>query len=93
MRIEMSDGEFCIDAALLGSLFGVAPEQIPPLMRDNRLTSVCERGIGDDDGTYRLNFFYGSRRVRLSVDASGAVLRRSIVDFGDQPLPRSMKRS
>ncbi|RIK99441.1 MAG: hypothetical protein DCC74_01815 [Proteobacteria bacterium] len=93
MHIEMTDGDFCIDAALLGTLFGLAPERIPPLMRANQLTGVCERGVGEDDGTYRLNFFYGSRRARLNVDARGVILKRSIVDFGDQPLPRSMRRS
>jgi len=93
MSIQMTDGEFCIDATLLGSLFGVTPERIPPLMRDNQLTGVCERGEGEDEGTYRLSFFYGSRRVRLNVDAGGAILKRSIVDFGDQPLPRNMRRS
>lgn len=93
MHVEMNNGEFCIEAGLLGNLFEVEPAAIPVLMRDGVLTGVCERGIGEDDGKYRLSFFYASRRVRLNVDAAGAVLQRSVVDFGDQPLPRAMRRA
>ena len=93
MHVELNDGEFCIEARLLGDLFKVEPAAIPALMRGGVLTGVCERGVGEDDGKYRLSFFYGSRRVRLNVDAAGTVLRRSVVDFGDQPLPRAMRRA
>lgn len=93
MHVELNDGEFCIEARLLGDLFKVEPAAIPALMCGGMLTGVCERGVGDDDGKYRLSFFYGSRRVRLNVDAAGAVLQRSVVDFGDQPLPRAMRRA
>lgn len=93
MHVELNNGEFCIDARLLGDLFKVEPAAIPALMRGGVLTGVCERGVGEDDGKYRLSFFYGSRRVQLNVDAAGTVLRRSVVDFGDQPLPRAMRRA
>jgi hypothetical protein len=26
----------------------------------------------------------------LSIDAGGQIIRRSVVDFGDRPLPRTM---
>lgn len=93
MHVELNNGEFCIEARLLGDLFKVEPAAIPALVRGGVLTGVCERGMGEDDGKYRLSFFYGSRRVRLNVDAAGTVLRRSVVDFGDQPLPRAMRRA
>lgn len=93
MHVEMTDGEFCIDATLLGALFGLSPERVPPLMRSREMTGVCERGVGEDDGTFRLSFFYGSRRARLNIDATGAVLARSVVDFGDRPPPSGMRRS
>lgn len=93
MYIERTDDDFCIDATVLGALFDLAPERIAPLMRSGALTGVCERGIEEDDGTYRLNFFYQNRRARLNIAADGRILRRSIVDFGDQPLPPSLRRS
>lgn len=91
--VEISDGTFCVDGAMLGNLLDVQPADVPGLMRDGAITSVCERGTDDHAGQYRLSFFYGSRRARLSIDESGRILRRSVVDFGAQPLPRSAHRS
>jgi hypothetical protein len=42
---------------------------------------------------YRLTFFYENRRFRLIVDEEGNAVQRSTVDFGDQPLPASMRKS
>nr|WP_091582978.1 DUF6522 family protein [Mesorhizobium qingshengii] len=36
------------------------------LLRTQEITSLCERGIGEHEGEYRLSFFYGNRRARLS---------------------------
>lgn len=88
------DGEgFRIEAALLGTLLGIPPYDVQGHMRAGAITSICERGEGEHEGLYRLTFFHGSRRVRLEVDGSGRVLRRSKVDFGDRPLPRSARRA
>ena len=93
MRLERNEEGFSIDASLLGELLSVPPSHIHNLMRRNEITSLCERGEGEHEGQYRLNFFYKGRRARLSVDQSGRVIRRSIVDFGDRPLPPPMHRS
>jgi hypothetical protein len=61
-------------------------------MRRNEITSLCERGEREHEGQYRVTFFYKGRRARLSVDQSGWIIRRSIVDFGERPLPSSMHR-
>ncbi|KJS07996.1 MAG: hypothetical protein VR78_18760 [Hoeflea sp. BRH_c9] len=92
MKIEFGDDGIVIDAALIAPLLNVAPAGVPGLMREGAITSLCETGIGEDDGEYRLSFFYLGRRVRLKVNASGEVLRRSIVDYGDIPLPTAMHR-
>jgi hypothetical protein len=47
------------------------------MMRDGRITSVFERGEGDDAGRYRVTFQDGAHRVRLIVDVSGRVLQRT----------------
>jgi hypothetical protein len=85
MQVAVSDGEFLVDAALVGELLDIAPQDVPTLMRERRITSVCERGVDADEGTFRLNFFYGKRRARLSIDSSGRVIRRSIVNVPDAP--------
>lgn len=89
MRLERNDGGFCIDAALLGELLDVSPLEVHALMRGNEITSVCERGEGEHAGQYRLTFFHKSRRVRLDLDESGRILRRSSIDFGQHPPQRA----
>ena len=93
MQLEITEAEILVDAALLGELLDIVPAEVPGLMRRRAITSFCERGIGADDGTFRLSFFYRNRRARLSVDTTGRILRRSVVDFGQRPLPRAMRRS
>ncbi len=51
------------------------------MMRDGRITSLFERGEGDDAGRYRVTFRDGARSVRLIVDASGHVLKRTRTPF------------
>jgi hypothetical protein len=63
------------------------------MMRKGEITSVCEHGVNEDAGRYRLTFFHKSRRFRLVVDGTGTDIQRSIVDFGDRPLPASKRVS
>jgi len=91
--IEFSDDTFVVDAALIGELLHVPAISVPVLMREGRITSVCERGTGQDEGGFRLTFFYGSRRARLITDSVGHLLRRSAIDFGDRPIPDALHRA
>jgi hypothetical protein len=90
MQVEIDDKTISVDAAVVGELLEVLPSDVPALMREHAITSVCERGIDAHEGEFRLSFFYRNRRARLNVDGSGQVLRRSIIDFGDRPLPRAL---
>ena len=92
MQVEINDKTISVDATLLGELLEVLPSDLPALMREHAITSACERGIDAHEGEFRLSFFYRNRRARLSVDGSGQVLRRSIVNFGDRPLPKALHR-
>ncbi|WP_375311310.1 DUF6522 family protein [Bradyrhizobium sp. A5] len=91
--IGFSDDTFLVDAALIGELLHVPATSVPILMRERRITSICERGTGQDEGEFRLTFFYRSRRARLITDAAGRLLRRSAIDFGDRPIPDALRRS
>jgi hypothetical protein len=82
--IEFGDDTFVVDAALIGEMLHVPAASVSGLMREGRITSACERGIGDDEGEFRLSFFYRNRRARLTTDAAGRLLRRSAIDFGDR---------
>lgn len=91
-QITIANGEVSIDATLLGELLSIAPAEVPALMRNQAITGVCERGIDADEGEFRLSFFHRNRRARLTVNADGRILHRSVVDFGEHPLPRALHR-
>lgn len=91
--VEIAAGGFVIDAAIVGALLGVAPADIPALIRARAITSICEQGLDTDQGEFRLSFFYRHRQARVNIDASGRVLRRSVIDLGRQRLPGAQPAS
>jgi hypothetical protein len=88
--VEIVDGAFTIDAALIGQGFGIDPELVTSQMREGKLTSRCERGLDRDAGRYRLTFFFDNRRFHLIVDEAGHLVERSATV--DAP-PRVSSRS
>ncbi len=71
-RIDMNvNPEVEIDAALVADGLDLDVEEFRRLMEQRRISVLCERGTGEDAGLYRASFYYGERRVRLVVDASG----------------------
>lgn len=91
-EIEVNDGAFTVNAALLGDLLNLPASSVTALMREGAITSVCERGIDDHEGEFRLTFFYRNRRARVATDPAGRILRRSIIDFGDYSAERGRRR-
>jgi len=85
LRLEPSATGFTIAAEDLGPLLGLAPAEVPELMRQGIITSRFETGAGEDEGRYRLTFLHGTLRLRLTVDAEGKVLTQSRV-HGAKPL-------
>lgn len=73
-KIEMADGSFDVDAAMIADGLDLDPSLIPALMKAGEITSACERGEGDDAGRYRLSFFRGDQRFQITVDAAGTIL-------------------
>lgn len=70
-------GDFVIDAAVLAAAFGLSQDRIRARMRDGRITSRCEKGLGEDAGRWRLTFHHGDRACRLIVDDRGTVLKQA----------------
>lgn len=91
--VEFSDNTFLVDAALIGELLQIPASRVPALMRDGKITSACERGVDDNAGEFRLTFFYRNRRARLGTDPEGRILRKSVIDFGDRPIPDALHRA
>jgi hypothetical protein len=89
--IEFGDGQVLVDATVIARGLGLEPEAVQSRMREGRITSLCERGLGEDEGRYRLTFFSDNRRFRLVVNDSGDIIQRLGVDFGDRPMPASAR--
>ena len=90
--IEFENGAVQIDAAIVAEGLGLAPSLLQEEMRAGRITSLAERGTDADNGRHRLTFFSAHRRFRLVVDTEGAIIQRSALDFGNAPLPKSVRR-
>jgi len=89
---EFEDGAIQVDATIVAKGLGMAPANFMELLRQGRITSLCEKGIDADSGRHRLTFFAGNRRFRLVVEESGVIVQRSTIDFGDRPIPMSARR-
>ena len=72
--VTIERGEFSVDATVIGQGLGLDPAMVVTGMRQRRITSVCERGVDEDAGRYRLTFFHAQRRLRLTVDATGTII-------------------
>ncbi|RDW12511.1 DUF6522 family protein [Paracoccus thiocyanatus] len=79
--IELTEQGFVVEAQELAAGFGLEPGRVPELMRDNRITTRCETGEGEDAGRHRLTFFYDGRALRLTVDDAGTILSRARFDI------------
>lgn len=87
MTIEILGRDIVVDAGLIGALLRLPAADVPRLLRDNAITSICERGIDADQDQYRLSFFYRGRRARIRLTASGEILQRSSTQIAQRPGP------
>jgi Family of unknown function (DUF6522) len=90
--VEFRDGDLQIDASVIAEGLGIALPVLKQQMQAGEITSLSERGVDADLGRHRLTFFSKHRRFRVVVDDSGAILQRSALDFGDAPLPDSVRK-
>lgn len=76
IQVELSDTGPVVDVSLIANAFDLDPVEIQNLMRAEKITSRCERGVGKDAGRWRLTFWYAQRVLRLTVDKNGAILSK-----------------
>ena len=91
--VEVRSDEIEIDATVVAAGLGIDVPAVCGLMRSGQVTSLCERGEGEDQGRFRMTFFYRGKRFRVTVDEQGRIVRRSVIDFGDKPLPAHLRRA
>jgi Family of unknown function (DUF6522) len=90
--IEFGDGAVQVDAAVIAEGLGISLPLLQEQMQAGKITSLFERGIDADRGRHRLTFFSEHRRFRLVLDERGAIVQRSTLNFGDSPLPASVRK-
>ena len=90
--VTYAHGSSTVDAETIAQGLGISVMDVQPLMRSGEITSRCEVGQDQDAGLTGLTFFLRGSRFRIVVDAAGRVLRRSTIDFGQRPLPPSLRR-
>jgi hypothetical protein len=62
--VEFEEGTLRIDAAVIGQGLNVEPSLVQILMREGKITALCERGVDEDAGRYRMTFFHENGRFR-----------------------------
>lgn len=80
--ISINDEGATVDVAVLADGLGVEAADMYSLIRQGKLTSKFEKGLGDDAGRCRLTFWLGAKRFRILVDAQGNVLKKFRTDYG-----------
>ena len=60
-----------IDGAMVARELGLETDQFRQLMADGKISVLCEKGTGEDSGTWRASFYHGKRRARFVVDSRG----------------------
>jgi hypothetical protein len=58
-KIEIGLGALHINASVIAQGLALEPSLV---LRKGETTSLCERGVHEDAGRYRLTFFHKSRR-------------------------------
>jgi hypothetical protein len=56
--VEFEDRTLCIDAAVIGQGLNVETSLVQVRMREGKITVLCERGVDEDAGRYRMTFFH-----------------------------------
>ncbi len=84
-RIDVGPNLIQVDAGIVAKALQLTPQDLSHRMRDGTVTSLYERGEGEDAGRVRLTFFSATRRARITADVSGKVLSCTAVDFSRTP--------
>ena len=79
--VSIGDEQVTVEAALVAEGFGLDEQRLRDLMQAGTITTRCETGEGEDAGRTRLNFLYGNRVLRLTVDAAGEMVEPTQIDF------------
>jgi len=66
MSVDIGAVGFVVDAEIIAQALGITAAQVQILMQSKAITSRCEKGVGADQGRWRLTFFHNNRAFRLT---------------------------
>ena len=92
VHVEFDSEGPVVDAELIADLLNIPADQVSYQIRQGTITTLCEAGIDEHEGGYRLSFFHRNRCAQIEVDCEGQVSNRTVINFGDRPLPASLHR-
>lgn len=76
--VRWEDGGPEIDAAVVARAMKLAVEYFLRQMRRGAIQGRVERGIGEDEGRYRLSFRYRDRELRMVVGDDGQIIDQEL---------------
>jgi hypothetical protein len=77
MKVDIGPEGHIVTAEDLGPLLRLDPALVQSLMKSGAITSQFEKGADADEGLFRMTFWYGQVRVRLTYAEDGTVLSHS----------------
>lgn len=80
--VILNDEGATVDVATLAEGLEIGAAEVDALMRQGRLTSKFEKGVGRDAGRCRLTFWLDAKRFRIVIDGRGNVLKKLRTDYG-----------
>lgn len=66
--------EIAIDPAPIAQALALEPAAFLRLLEQRKISQLCERGTGEDEGLYRASFYHRGRRARVVVDRQGRMV-------------------
>lgn len=63
--------DIALDPAPVAAALGLATDAFLRLLETRRISQLCERGTGAEEGLYRASFYHGRTRVRMVLDRDG----------------------
>ena len=72
--VNQAEGAVEVDSPMVARGLKLPVEQFMAEMRRGIVYSLSERGIGEDEGRFRLTFRYRDRQFRIVVTATGEVV-------------------
>lgn len=90
-HVENDDDGPVVDAEPISTLLDIPADEVSNRIGQGTITTLCETGVDEHQGGFHLRFFHRNCCARIEVDREGRVFYRTFIDFGDRPLPTSLR--